>query len=203
MPVIYEGRCSACAADTGRTSDGYQAVYVDEPAAAYAHPDDPHLVILVHPCESLILEEIGETDQAAALGGRLVRVRKVFCKACGRPFEVRRLTAGPTAFGCAGCFGVVALAVAAGVVVGWQVGHGFIGYIAGSTAFALLMAVVESGVERFVRWRHADRALRVDTPAQCPNCGSRRFACPGSLWRPIPCVACDKRAVRFRSVGIS
>jgi hypothetical protein len=25
----------------------------------------------------------------------------------------------------------------------------------------------------------------------------RRFACPGSLWRPIPCGACGQRAVRF------
>ena len=47
---------------------------MDEPATTYAHPDDPHLVILAHPCEALILEEIGYTYKAVTLGGRLVAV---------------------------------------------------------------------------------------------------------------------------------
>jgi hypothetical protein len=203
MPEIYEGRCAACNAGTGLTSDGYQAVYVDEPATAHAHPDDPHLVILAHPCESRILKEIGYTHEAAAWGGRLVGVRKVFCKGCGQSFEVRRLTAGLTVFGCGGCLGVVALAATAGVGVGSFVGHGFVGYVAGGATFTLLVEVVEASIDRLVRWRHADRVCRVDTPAQCPSCGSTRFACPGSLRRPIPCRACGQRAVRFRSVGIS
>jgi predicted Zn-ribbon and HTH transcriptional regulator len=185
MPVIYQGRCTACDAVTGSTSDGYSAVYVDEPATAYAHPDDPHLVILAHPGESLILEEVGYTHKAAASGGRLVAVRQVYCKECGRPFEVRRLTAGLTALGCGGCLGVVALAAVAGVGIGVLVG-GWVGDVAGWTAFGLLVAVGEVAVRRSIRWRYSDRARRVDTPTQCPNCGSRRYACPGSLWRPIP-----------------
>ncbi|HEX4614066.1 MAG TPA: hypothetical protein VH092_38140 [Urbifossiella sp.] len=185
------------------TSDGYQAVYVDEPVTTHAHRDDPHLVILAHPGESQILAEIGLTDEAAAWGGRLVRVRSVFCKGCGRSFEVRRLTAGLTAFGCGGCVGVIALAVVAGAGVGWLVGRGWVGFVAGWAACALLVTGVESAIGWFVRWRFAGRAACVDTPAQCPGCGSGRFVCPGSLRGPIPCGACGQRAMRFRSVGIS
>jgi hypothetical protein len=203
MPLIYEGRCSACNAVTGMTSDGYQAVYVDEPATENAHPDDAQLVILAHPCESLILEEIGYTHEAVAWGGRLVAIRQVFCKGCGRPFEVRRLTAGLTTFGCVGCLGMVVLAATAGVGVGLLVGRGWIGYVVGWVTFTLLVGAAESAVRRLVRWRHAERTARVDTPGRCPNCGSRRYSCPGSLWRPIPCEACGQRAMRFRSVGIS
>lgn len=207
MPVIYEGQCSACGAKTGMTLDGYQAVYVDRPPTTHAHPTEPHLVILAHPCESLILEQIGYTHEAAAWGGRLVSVQKVFCKGCGRPFEIRRLTGGLAVFGCGGCLGVIALAVVSGVGIGSLVGHGLfgyiLGYIAGGATLTLLMTAAESGIARLVRSRHSDRVRRIDTPAQCPSCGSRQFASPGSLRTSIPCQECGQRAVRFRSVGIS
>lgn len=203
MPVIYEGRCSACDAVTRRTSDGYQAVYVDEPVAAYAHPDDPRLAILAHPCETLILNEIGYTHEAAAWSGRLVVVRQVFCKACGRPFEIRRVTAPLTALGCSGRLGVVASAAAASMGIGLLLGGGWVGCIVGWATFAVLVGVVESLLERFVRRRHAELASRLDMPALCPSCGSLRFTSPGWLRGPIPCTTCGQRAVRFRSVGRS
>jgi|SRR5579883_1378260 len=202
MPVIYEGRCSACRAVTARTSDGYLAVYVDEPASAYAHPDDPHLAILAHPGESWILEELGYSYEAAAWGGRLVSVATVFCRGCGQPFEVRRLTAGLGAFGCGGCLAVVAGAAGTGVTVGLFVDD-WVGYVAGWATFVLLVTAVESAVVRFVRWRHADRAARVATPEMCPSCGSREYGRPGALSDVIPCVTCGQRAVRFRAVGKS
>jgi hypothetical protein len=201
MAVIYEGRCSACDAST-LTADGYLAVSVDEPASAHAHPNDPYLVILAHPCESLILEEIGYTYKAAALGGRLVGVTNVFCRACGQPFEIRHQTAGLAAFGCGGCLAMMAVAAGAGVGVSLLVDD-WIGYVAGWATSALFGIAAESAVVRFVRWRHADRAVRVATPKMCPSCGSREYSRPGALWGAIPCVACGQRAVRFRAVGKS
>ena len=203
MPLIYEGRCSACAAVTPITSEGYHAVLVDEPATTYAHPDDPHLVILAHPCEALILEEIGYTYKAVTLGGRLVAVKNVFCRTCGQPFEIRRLTAGLAAFGCGGCLGVVAGAATAGIGVGILVGGDWVGYVAGGATFASLVNVAEASVCRFVRWRYADRAARVATPETCPSCGGHEHSRVGSRMEPLPCTACGQRAVGFYVVGMS
>jgi transcription elongation factor Elf1 len=202
MPLIFEGRCSACEAVTPRTSDGYMAVYVDEPALTHAHPCDPNLVILAHPGESWILKEIGYSFEAASLGGRLVSVAKVFCQACGQPFEIRRLTAGLGAFGCVGCFALVVGGVAAIVGVKSLLGN-WIGYLVGCAVFVLLMTVAESAVVRFVRSKYPERVARLDTPAICPHCGSPKYSRPGSLRGLFPCVACGQKAVRFRIVGKS
>jgi hypothetical protein len=55
----------------------------------------------------------------------------VFCRDCGRQFEIRRIAADLIAFGCGGCLGVVAVAAAAGIGVGLWVGTSWGGYLAG------------------------------------------------------------------------
>lgn len=202
MPAIYEGRCSACDAVAARTTNGYMAVYVDEPASADAHPDDPHLVILAHPCESLIMQDTGHTYVSATLGGRMVSVAVVFCRSCGRRFEVRRLTAGLGAFGCGGCLVVIAGAIAVGIWVA-QLAGGWYGLAAGCLALALLTTATDSAVDRLVRWWHANRVVRLATPCLCPSCGSREYSGPGELSGAIPCTACGRHAVRFRMVAVS
>lgn len=194
MPPIYEGRCSACPAVV-RTSDGYMALYADEPDARDAHPDDPQLRIVPHPG--------GDIRPRHIWTGRLVHIGVMFCRDCGQKFEVRRLTANLGAFGCSGCLVFIALAAAAGIAVGERVGNGWIGFAAGFLAFWLQVVVAEAAVERLVRWWYAERARRVDTPAQCPACGSRRFSRPGALREPIPCGACGHGTVTFRFVAKS
>jgi transcription elongation factor Elf1 len=201
MPLIYEGHCSAC--DSSElTSDGYTAVYVDEPAKKFAHPNDPHLVILAHPCESLILEEIGYTYQEAAFGGRLVAVKMVFCRTCGQKFEIRGLTAGLAALGAGGCLGVFAGAAAAGIGIS-LLRSGWLGKVGGYAAFVLLVTAVDSGVFRVVRWVHAYRAAYVATTKTCPHCGGQKYSRGRPLRSPLRCVVCGQRAVRFRVVGKS
>lgn len=204
MPSIYEARCSAChaVAEAG-CSDGYWAVCVNEPASEHAHPEDPYLVILGHPCESMILAELGDTFSAAAWNGRLVSVAKVFCKNCGRRFEIRRISADLIAFGGGGCLGIVALAAAAAVGVGRWVGASWVGHFAGCATFGLLITAIDKSVDWFVRTRHREQTARFDTPAKCPHCGSLQYASPGLLRRPIPCTQCGQRAVRFRVIGKS
>jgi hypothetical protein len=194
MPPIYEGCCSTCPAVV-RTSDGTVALYADEPDPAKTHPDDPHLRIVPHPGGDIRPKQIWT--------GRLVHTRRMFCRDCGREFEVRRLTANLGAFGCSGCLVFLSLAAAVGVAVGELVGNGWVGFAAGLVVFSLLVVIAEAAVERLVRWWHAERARRVDTPAQCPACGSRNDSRPGALREPIPCGACGRGTVTFRFVAKS
>src|SRR5688572_21278386 len=100
MPLIYEATCSVCDYGSRAHSEGYLAVIVDDPCTSVdAHPDNPHLVILAHPLESMILEELGFTFTSAGLGGRLVYVKNVVCKTCGTMYELRRLGAGSGVLG--------------------------------------------------------------------------------------------------------
>jgi predicted Zn-ribbon and HTH transcriptional regulator len=204
MPAVYQAHCSACNVTSPIGSEGYWAVFLDEPTTSrWAHPDDPHFVVLGHPLESHILSEIGYSYQDAAWGGRLVLVTKAFCRSCGSRFEIRRLSASLGAFGDLGCFGVGTAALGAGVGVGMWVGQGWAGFSAGWATSVFLFGVVESGVRWFVRRRYADRVARVDTPATCPHCGSQDYTRARPFRGPIPCVECGQRAVRLHCVGKS
>ena len=147
MPLIYQGRCTACGATTP-TLCCYQAVFLDEPSESrHAHPDDRRLVVLPHPVEDLAIEEIGHTFPSASLAGRLVRVEPAFCKSCGRLYEVRRVTAGlASSLGCAGCLACLAACGTAGTAVGLSVG-GPTGFVAGYLLTLGLLAAVDGLIE--------------------------------------------------------
>ena len=200
MFLLFESRCSACGATTGWARTDYSAVYLDEPAPVYAHPDDPHLVVLARPGLSSILAKFGYSHMSVMWAGRLVSIARVFCRNCGQPFEIRRLTADLGAFGCIGGFALLAGAAGAGVIVGQYLG-GWIGYMAGlATMYMLYLGAAKSAVVQFVRWRYSNRAARVATPRMCPTCGSRDCVRPtGMRSGTIPCRACGQRAVRFRT----
>jgi hypothetical protein len=204
MPEIYQGRCAACEAVTPMTSGFYRAVFLDEPSTSpHAHPDEPRLVILGHPIEDLVLKEVGFTSPSASLGGRLVYVEQLFCRSCGRLFEVRRLTAGVvSSLGCGGCLVCLGLCIAAGVAVGLQVG-GSLGFTVGYAVTVLLLRAADWLLGAGVRRWYRERARLVETPCRCPTCGSGATVSPGGTWDPLPCVACGQPAVQVRSVGIS
>lgn len=201
MSMIYEGRCFACEATTPLTTDGYLAVFVDHAPEDYRHPENPNLAILAHPGEQLTLEELGLNYRSAALSGRLVNVDCVFCKDCGRTFEIRTLTAGFVhAFG---CLPVIILAAIVGAIGAIQSKSLLSGFLWSWISLVPLSWVLGTFVYHFVRWKHSDRAKEVDTLRRCPHCKGRRYEVPGALRGKIPCLACGERAVTFRSVGIS
>jgi predicted Zn-ribbon and HTH transcriptional regulator len=201
MPMIYEGRCSACEATTPRTSDGYLAVIVDHAPQDYRHPETLNMAILAHPLETLILEELGFTYRSATRAGRLVSVDSVLCRDCGRPFEIRKLTAG--LIPAIGCLPVIILASIAGIIAAVQLNSLFWGCLWSLCALVLFAWMADFSVYRFVRWQHSERVKQVDTPGCCPHCHSKRYEHPGTLRGKVPCLKCGERAVTYRGVAIS
>lgn len=209
MPLIYSGHCSACDAEIKHVSDGYIALYIDEPknkpekASGFTHPDDPQLVILAHPCEDTILQSHGYIQEQAAWQGRLVRVQKVYCQVCGHNFEIRRISAGLNDFGCVGCLIIIALGVLIGFGVHHVSDHEILAIIVGIVSIFSLMTVLDWSTRSFVLWKFAERAARVATPKECPNCKGQNYASPSQLNAPIPCLKCGKRSMSFKVTGKS
>lgn len=204
MPIIYEARCSACTYASPVHSEGYLAVIVDEPASSvHAHLDDPRIVILGHPLESMILEEQGLAFESAALGGRLLYIQNVVCRACGTLYEIRRVGATSATMGLAGCFAIIAFSAGAGVLAGLHYQSFVIGFVAGWLVLASVFAFADWAFARYVRWRHKARVREYDRGPGCPRCGGRDYLGFRPRWRALPCPSCGGRSVRVRSVGIS
>ena len=91
MLTLCQGFCSECGYETVIVPNLYWAVIVEGHRSQFATQTAPNLVILPHPGENLVLKEIGVSMWSAFWQGRLVRVRNVFCKSCGAPYEIRRL----------------------------------------------------------------------------------------------------------------
>lgn len=205
MPVIYQATCSACEYKSPLYSEGYLAVILDEPSSSmHAHPDDPRLVILAHPAESSILDELGFDYKSAAIGGRLLYVRNVVCRSCGTMYEVRRIGGGAAAIGGIGCSIIMGLAICASAMIGWQHKSVWVGFLCGCLVLLGLGSAFEFALSRFVRWRHKARIAEFDRGAGCAKCGCKDYSsCTSLLSRKRACPQCGKRAVRVRAVGIS
>jgi len=204
MPIVYQATCSDCGYADPVRSEGYSAVIVDGPSPSpFVHPEEGRLVVLAHPLESMIMEELGLSHQSAALGGRLVRVRPVICPACGTSYELRRLSAGSAALGCSGCLGMLGAGAGIGVLVGWH-GHSFSGGLAaGWFSVWGIVGFAEWVTDRYVRQRYQDRARTFDRGPGCPRCGCAKVVAFRWRWRALPCPQCGERTLRVRSVGIS
>jgi hypothetical protein len=205
MPVIFEARCASCGHTSPVFTGFYRAILVDEASSSnHTHPEIKQLVVLAHPNEHIVLEELGYTcEEAAAALGRLVMVKEVFCRSCGTFYERRKLTAGATAIGCTGCLTLLLLAALGGVLFGYQsqdATHGL--YVSGSLAWLFVVAI-ELFFGVFIRWRFRERASALGNTLRCPRCGDRRTAWMGWLGRPIACPHCGQKAVRIQSVGVS
>lgn len=199
MPVIYQGVCSACAYDSGRRSEGYFAVIVDKPCASmWTHSDDPHLVVLAHPAESFILDELGDTLTDVCLSGRMVQVRNVACKNCGTMGEVRRLHAGLSDIGCAGCLAMMCVAALAGVAVGCRSG-----FLAGWCTLLFLLVAADVAILRYIRWRYSSQAREFDFGPDCPKCHSKEYVRFPPRWGKLLCPICGNRTVKVRMVAKS
>jgi len=204
MPSIYQARCSACDYVSPRHAEGYLAVILDEPSnSLYALREDPRLVILAHPLESMIMEELGFTDWSAGLSGRILRIHNVACRACGTFYELRRLSAGSAALGGRGCLVMLGLAGAIGGYVGWKCESFPIGFIAGWLGLIALFAGSDSVLSLYVRRRFKDRAKEFDRGPGCPKCESKSHATFSALWSVLPCPNCSKVEMRMRIVGKS
>ena len=204
MPLIYEATCSACDYGSGHLSEGYLAIIVDEPCCSiHAHPDDPRLVILGHPLESTILEELGFTFTSAGLGGRVVYVKNIVCEDCGAMYETCRLDAGSGSLGGTGCLVMLALSAAVGAAVGWKCESVPLGFTAGCLSLRGFSAFADANISAYVRWRYNDRVSEFDRGPGCPTCHSMKYVSFPPGRGKLICPSCGQRTVSVRSVGIS
>ena len=204
MPTVYAATCSACDYKSPIVSAGYAAVIVDEPKTSFrAHPDNPHLVILSHPCELQILESLGFSYASAALAGRLVIVHRVVCQACGTHYELRRLSAGWSVLGCSGCLALLGISAVVGLVIGVQLESIPLGCFTGFLSLGALERVWYWTTDRYVRRRYADRVREFDRGTGCPRCGSTDYVDFGSRARNLACPVCGGQTLRAQVVGKS
>ena len=204
MPLIYEATCSACDYGSGHQSEGYLAVIVDNPCSSpHAHPDDPRLVILGHPLEPMILEELGFTFTSAGFGGRMVYVKNVACKACGTMYEIRHLGAGSASLGGIGCLVMLGMSGAIGAAVGWSRESILLGFVVGWVALMGFFVLGDAMLSPFVRWRHKDRVREFDRGPHCPKCQSKAYVSFPPRWGKLICPKCGKQTVKVCVVAIS
>jgi transcription elongation factor Elf1 len=179
-------------------------VILDEPSTSmHAHPDNHRIVILGHPIESMILEELGFTAQSVALGGRLLFVQNVACRACGTMYETRRVGADSAWLGGSGCLVLLLISFAVGIVVARYQESYLLGFVAGWLALIALFSLVSFVLTRYVRWRYHDRVKEFDHGPGCPKCGSKSYSAFPPRWGTLMCPKCGKQSVRVRVVGIS
>lgn len=204
MPLIYQATCSACDYGSDAHSEGYLAVIVDDPCISmHAHPDEPRLVILGHPLEAMILEELGFTFASAGLGGRLVYVENVVCKTCGAMYEIRRLGAGSGVLGETGCLVILGLLAAIGTAVGWTCESILLGFLAGLLTFLGFIALADPIISACIRWCHKDRVREFDRGPGCPKCQSKKCVSFRPRWGKLVCPKCGMQAVKVQTVAIS
>jgi hypothetical protein len=202
MPVVYPVACSNCRYVSPISSEGYIAVIVDELSSSeFVHPEESCLIILAHPLESLIMEELGFSYEAAARGGRLLRVQHVICRVCGTSYEIRRLWAGATA--CTTCLALLLVSVGLAVLAYWQTQSPLVSFLTGWLGVWVLAACAEWAANRSIRRRHQDRVRQFDRGPGCPHCGSPKHLSLRWRWRALPCPECGQRSLRVHPVGIS
>jgi hypothetical protein len=204
MPTIYEARCSSCDYASSHCPEGYLAVVVDEPSSSmHVHPAHNRIVILGHPLEAMILEELGLSFETAALTGRLLYIHNVVCSACGTMYEIRRIGASSSVWGCSGCFVILGVSACCGVIAGWASESFWLGCLAGWLVFAVISAASDWSLDAYVRSRSKERVRESDRAPGCPHCGEKRYAAFRPRWRALPCPKCRQHTVKVRSVGIS
>lgn len=204
MAVIYEARCSACNYSPMRMDDGYLALIVGDPGnSSFAHPEDSRLVIVAHPVEHMVLDQFGESYRSAGLGGRLLEIQNVICANCGTFYELRRLTADFKTLGCQPLLFPLAVACVLGGLVAWRADSICLGFFVGWLSILMNLYVLDLVTDRLVRRRFANRCKEFDRRADCPKCGSRRYARIRWRLRPLPCARCGKRALRITYYGKS
>jgi hypothetical protein len=215
MSAIYQGCCKKCGYATPMVTDGYGAVWVDQPAtteqhevagavlytqveAPFATATDSRFVALAHPIEAECLASTGYTWRDLLWQGRYVRVENVICRECSTVFQVRTLTAP----GFSGCVSAVVCGVAAGLTFGIWWRSVLLGSIVWWLTTVAVISVTELLERLYVRCRFASRAAALIEERFCPKCNANDFT---SIHRAtsIRCPACLNDALTFEMVGIS
>lgn len=199
MPTVYQGTCTACGYEGRPVTAGGPCLLVTDADEDRRRRAGEPVPVLLHPLVPSVLDEFGLSFALAAWGGRLVEVRRVVCRDCGRVYDRRRLTAGGVPVGCGGCLGIAAVGGVVAVATGAAAGNPFVGLAAGGLAGASLLAGVELGASAIVRRRFRYRAAAVRTPPGCPDCGGRHVTPVDRTRGPVPCPQCGSRTLRFQS----
>jgi hypothetical protein len=218
MGTLYQAHCARCSYKSPVFPGGYTAVFVDDPVPNHDNAlvagavlfganfdcetfaEEPHsnLVVLAHPSESYILEELGHTDRSLFWEGRYISASYVACGNCGNCYAVKRLSS-PSALG---CLPAIVIGLASGIAVGiWRHDFCFGLALAWTTSFMSFLVLWLVG-DVFTRWRFRLRARMIDGPANCPKCKSRRRVSIPTR-SPLPCPICHEKALHVRVAGRS
>ncbi len=217
MPTIYQSTCDRCSYISDLYSEAYGAIWVDEPrtatgetvvAGAVLHEPtgdariesiyDPHLVVLAHPGEQMILEQEGYTWLKLAREGRYVFVQRVICDACGHHFDIRKLSI-PSG---TGCLSTLLVGIVVGIGMGVWLASFWWGLIIAyglTVCFALLSSVAG---RIFLHLKYRERQYSVDGPTACPKCSNKNYSKVTSR-RALTCPQCGEKTLHVRMVGIS
>ncbi len=200
MPVIFQGQCQTCQYKSPHTSGGYAAVVVDEPVQRPdSHPDDPRIVVLAHPLESQILNDLGYTFSSATLAGRFLIIQEFFCKSCGNLYEVRKLGTSPVV----GCIPSLIGGVLCGIIAGTFTHDLGVGFITGLAVVSILEILLGWLIDPLISLWYRERAREFRTQKRCPKCGDTRGVCPGSRRAVVPCPSCGQTSMQIKTIGIS
>ena len=156
MTSIYSGKCDNCGYETNHVSEAQACIRLDSPTdTVFTDPDDKRFILLLHPLEDHALSETGHTLRSASREGRYFVELAYFCRSCGNPYFVRKLS---TTGGHMGCF-LLLIAVAVWAWIGSKVSTswGFWILLALSVpSFMVLSATYWAARRRWLYHRHAD-----------------------------------------------
>lgn len=199
MAAILQGKCKDCGYKTPWFVGETGAIVLDEGDRApyYCHdPKSPRIVVLTHPLEQSIEEDVGITYKEAQRAGRYIRICRQCCGSCGHFYESRVLGFPQFALG---CWPPIAVAVSTGVAV-WAATRSV-----RITAIAvwILPLVANSIVDLIAKQIILRKKTRIADPfctsANCPECGSN---CPKTRG-VLPCPECRKTGMKIEMVAIS
>ncbi|MCA9640404.1 MAG: hypothetical protein H6718_19850 [Polyangiaceae bacterium] len=215
MSTVLRAKCAHCDYQSELFPPAYLALWLDEapselettlagavlnvPNAGveFEKVQHAHLVPLPHPSEQGTLERYGYTHERASREGRLVRVERMKCMACGTFFERKQLYFLP-----GGCEPSLASGPLVGLI-SWFLGAPiWAAVVGGVLTFLLVITLVEWMTKRRNAGLFPERAAELAGDVDCPKCQSANIA-PVDNRVAVPCPKCREATLAIETVGIS
>lgn len=197
MAAILQGKCKDCGYETPCFVGETGAIVLDEGQRAPYYCCDrqsksQRIVVLTHPLEQSIEEEVGITYQEAQRDGRYIRICQQCCGSCGHFYESRLLGFPQFALG---CWPPIAVAALTGVAL-WTESRAV---WSGAIAVFFLNLIANFIAKQIILRKKTRIADPFCTSPNCPKCGSNRPKISGV----VPCPECRKTGMKIKMVAIS